>query len=640
MKKKILFHGNVSKIHTGFAGHKRRIMRWFYKKGYEVVEACNGMNWDDENLRKLPWKAYGLNPTPEQQQQIASIQDAGQRDAAHRNASYGLYRIDEVVKIERPQIQVNFEDSWGFGDIPSRKWAKKLKPFFHCTIDSLGLMDSQLELACRAENLLVWASFAEEAYREKGYNHVKTLPGCIDPEEFYPISEEKRKELRQKFGLDDQFVVMFLGRNQIRKQIPNLLDGFKIFRDKNTEVKAKLLLHCSYAEGWPIPQLIKDKGIDPNDVLTTYFCKACGQYEIKPFVGQPLDCKYCGGQKSVESTNIVHGVSESQLCEIYGLADLVTNPISSGGFEFSSFQAKMCGKILSTTSYSCGLDACTEESAGISLAWEAYAEAGTCFIKSTTLPKSIYESMEKVFRMPAEERKTWEERARNFALNYCSTNAVCEKLEEMFLAMPEIVWEDSDFEPEAKNPDFVPDANLKEEDWLISVFDGMLKEKTDKNLNVITSWAEHLRKSNDYKGVLAHFRNIACQQNAQNGQKPIGLEEMLDKDDEGRRICIVAEQSAGDILILNSLIKRFKALYPEYNLYFFTRPEFFDFVEHLPEVHKVLPYFPALDNIFFLEGRDKHKGFFQAAFYPTSQSQKFLSYQHNDLEHRAEWEIK
>ena len=78
-------------------------------------------------------------------------------------------------------------------------------------------------------------------------------------------------------------------------------------------------------------------------------------------------------------------------------------------------------------------------------------------------------------------------------------------------------------------------------------------------------------------------------------------------------------------------------MYPEYNLYFFTRPEFFDLLAGHPAIHKLIPYFPAVDNIFMMEGHGEHKGLFEAAFYPAATTQKFCAMQHNRLKHRAEW---
>lgn len=637
-RKKLLVFSNFSKIHTGFGGNKKRVLRWFYKQpDWEVVEAAAGMPWDAPECLKMPWKCYGTAPTIEQQQQIAQIQDEGQRNAAARNATYGNMRIDEIIKLEQPSYAYFCEDSWAFDDVVGRKWNDVLPTLYHITFDSIPLLNSQIDLAAKCSLLFPWANFATEEFKKLEYSHVKTLAGTVDPEEFRPISEDRRNSLRKKFGLEDSFVFLKLGRSQLRKHYPNLMDGFVLFKQKNPQIKAKLLFHCSWQEGWDIPKLIKDKGVDPNDILTTYYCKECRQWEIRPFFGHDQDCPLCGAKKSYSTCSISHGVTEEDIRDIYGMSDLVFNLASSGGFEYAVWQAKMCEKICATTSYSCGLDACTEESGGWPINWSAYMEPGSQFVKATSCPKSVCETMEKFVALSPEERKQTETRARKFAIEWCSTDKVCQQIKETFEKLPPANWESFSWEPQPKNPSHNPPQGLSQEEFVIDLFKNILHEKVDKNTSHVKNWTEHLKKSNDFNGVLQHFRNLAAQHNAQLENKPIDLADLLDKDDESRRIALIMPESGGDLILINSLLKKFKSLYPEYNLYFFTKPEFFDLIDGHPSVHKVLPYSPVLDNIFFMEGSGSHKGFFTAAFYPYYQTQRHLAYQHNQLEARAEW---
>ena len=91
-------------------------------------------------------------------------------------------------------------------------------------------------------------------------------------------------------------------------------------------------------------------------------------------------------------------------------------------------------------------------------------------------------------------------------------------------------------------------------------------------------------------------------------------------------------QSAGDVLWINSLMSNMKKMYPEFDIYVFTKPQFFDHIEDHPAVHKVLPYSEQIDNLLFLEGSRNHKGFFDMAFLPHCDTQKILNYTHNGLD--------
>ena len=68
-------------------------------------------------------------------------------------------------------------------------------------------------------------------------------------------------------------------------------------------------------------------------------------------------------------------------------------------------------------------------------------------------------------------------------------------------------------------------------------------------------------------------------------------------------------ESAGDVLMVNSLISNLKKLYKDRNIYFFTKPAFFDLIEDHPDVHKVLAYHPSFDNILTLRVEVPIKGF-------------------------------
>ena len=88
-------------------------------------------------------------------------------------------------------------------------------------------------------------------------------------------------------------------------------------------------------------------------------------------------------------------------------------------------------------------------------------------------------------------------------------------------------------------------------------------------------------------------------------------------------------ESAGDVLIINSLMDNLKSLYPEKNIYVFTKPEFFQMIEDNPNVHKMLAYQPSLENLLMLEGRGNHQGYFEMAFLPNIGTQRHLNYLHN-----------
>ena len=107
---------------------------------------------------------------------------------------------------------------------------------------------------------------------------------------------------------------------------------------------------------------------------------------------------------------------------------------------------------------------------------------------------------------------------------------------------------------------------------------------------------------------------------------------MLGDEDKGKRIAVVIPQSETDVLLINSLLKNLKKQYKKYNLYIFTQPQYFSYIDDNPYVHKIMPYSPSLENPLLMEGAGDHEGLFEMAFYPHTTTQKNMSYIHNALD--------
>jgi glycosyltransferase involved in cell wall biosynthesis len=549
MKKKILFHSNGAKAFTGFGKNAKNILRHLYStKKYELIEFANGTQWDDPSLKTRPWQAQGSLTNNQ-----AALRQLNADPQKAREANYGGGTIDQAIKQYKPDIYLGVEDIWAFGGFWEKPWWNKINNMIWTTLDSQPILPQAIEAASKTKNFYTWSSFAEKDLKEMGHDHVDTLHGTVNTEDFYRHSEVYREGLRNEFKLSDEFIIGFVFRNQLRKSVPNLLEGFKIF--KKDCPKAKLLLHTHWSEGWDIPRLIKEKNINPNDVLTTYFCSACGRYEVKSFVGQEQKCRFCGTEKSLNTTNVKAGVNESQLNEIYNLMDVYCHPFTSGGMEIPIFEAKMTELVTLVTNYSCGEDSSSQECGSFALDWSEYREPGTQFIKASTYPSSIAKQLKKVWQMDKNKLREMGKKAREWTVENYSTTAVGKKLESILDAMPTIDY-DYDFGEEKKG---------------------------------------------------------------------LNLEDLLDS---GKRIAVVMPGSAGDVLWLNSLMDNLKDLYPDHDIYVFTKNQFFDYIEDHPKVYKVLPYSKEIDNLHFLEGKGEYKGLFDMAFLPHYGTQVLINYHH------------
>jgi glycosyltransferase involved in cell wall biosynthesis len=617
-KKTVLIHSNFCRAFTGFGKNKKNLLRYLFDTGkYNLIEVANGIEWQAPQTNTVPWTCRGALPT---QGELQSLNPEQQRAEG-----YGNKLIDRAIAEFKPDVYIGIEDIWAFGGYSNKPWWNKINTMVWTTLDSLPILPQAVDFAPKLKHYYVWASFAEKALNDMGYSQVKTLRGSLDTSHFFRFNEEDRKKLRTHHGLSDEYIIGFVFRNQLRKSVPNLLDGFKIFKEKHP--KSKLLLHTHWSEGWDIMRMLEEKNISTNDVLTTYVCSNCSAYSISPFVGQERNCNKCGSQKTLNTTNTSKGVSEEQLNEVYNLMDVYCHPFTSGGQEIPIQEAKLTELITLVTNYSCGEDSCSPESGGLPLEWSEYREPGTQFIKASTCPQNIAARLEEVYNMDNDERVALGKKSREWVIENFSVKAIGSKLEKIIDEMPDIDY-DFDLKKSPFNANYTPKQNYStHQEFLKDIYKEILNDDVDENSSGMKHWLGQLQNGMTPQAVVDHFKQIAVQQ-TQNLTTP-ELKDLLDKDDQGKRIAVVIPDSETDVLLINSLLQNLKKIYKKYNIYFFTKPQYFCFVDDNPNIHKLMHYHPILENSFLMEGSGDNKGLFEIAFYPHATTQKHMCYTHN-----------
>ncbi len=622
-KLKVLFHSNYSKAYTGFGKNSRNILKHLFDTDkYEIIEAANGFSKSVPSLKKMPWTCIGTMPNDP-----AKVKAIKQDPNLHRSAQYGAELIDDIISEHKPDVYIGAEDIWAFRNFWSKKWWSNINCMIWTTLDSEPILPLALEAAKKVDNYYVWSSFAEREMGKLGHDHIQTLHGAVDTENFFKMTDEYKSHLRKRFAIDsEEFIIGFVFRNQLRKSVPNLIDGYRLFKQKNPQAKAKLLLHTSWAEGWDIPRLLKEKDIPLSDVLTTYYCSNCKNYHVTQFFGESQNCPYCKSPKTFTTTNTKDGVSEFQLNEVYNLMDVYCHPFTSGGQELPLQEAKLCELITLTTNYSCGEDSCCEGSGGLPLDWNEYREPGTQFIKASTDPKSICDQISVVYEMSKEERAETGKEARDYVVSNYSIEVIGKKIESILDGFKKVKW-DFDLTEEERDPEYIPPAIEKDEDWLIDVYKNVLKVDVDEENEGLKYWIQQLKSQKSREEVLKHFHKIAQKENNENTS--VDIAEKLDGDDPNKRIIIVAEEGSEDIILINSFLENLHNLYEDCDIYVATNPVYFQLIEDNPYCHKVLPYTKDMENNLLLEGHSSHEGYFKIALYPTSSTQKLSNYFHN-----------
>ena len=312
-KKKVLFHSDFALSKTGFGRNAKAILSYLYNTGkYDLVSLSGGLTKNHPELERTPWKSYGVIPVSG-----SEASDCNSSPDKGRLYSYGAFEIDNIIKLEKPDVYIGVQDFWGVDYSISKPWFNKLSSVIWTTLDSLPLLPSAVNEASKIKNYWVWSNFAEKEMHKLGHKHVQTMHGAIDVSDFKILERAEKNILRKNNNIsDNDFVIGFVFRNQLRKSVPNLLQGFKIFKDSNPSISPKLLLHTNWQEGWNIQKISAECQVDLKDILTTYVCHKCRQYEVKNFSGPTINCSKCNTQSSCTTTGTTFGVTEKQLNEI------------------------------------------------------------------------------------------------------------------------------------------------------------------------------------------------------------------------------------------------------------------------------------------------------------------------------------
>ena len=608
-KKKVLFQSDFALAKTGFGRNSRAVLAYLYSTNkYEILHYCCGIPSSNPALKRTPWKSVGT--LPENQEQMDELSRDPQ---VARMAAYGSHMLDQVIKDFKPDVYIAVQDIWGIDFAIPRPWFSKISSALWTTLDSLPILPTAINAAKKVDNFWVWSNFAEKDMHKQGLTNVKTLHGALDEEFFYKVDENKRVNLRGMAGLTaNDFVVGFVFRNQLRKSVPNLLEGFSLLRKKDLNKNLKLLLHTHWGEGWNIHKLADEYEIPHKDILTTYKCEACGHYHVAPFEGQGKPCPKCGKKDGMHTTSINLGVSEQELNEVYNLMDVYCHPFTSGGQEIPIQEAKLVELITLVTNYSCGEEMCEEEACSLALDWSEYREHGTEFIKASTCPKSIAEQLYKVINMPQEERKEMGKKAREWTIKNYSTKTIGGFLEE-FIDSSQFTDYDFNFDNIEKDPNAEIPEIADNSKWITCLYEKILKrEQVLEDDDGHRYWMSELAKGSDRKTIENYFRQVAIKENSES--KSIKMEDVLDEDDKNKRILFVSPKSQRGAFLSTSLLKSVKEHYPEYNVYIACDQENLTFFEGNEYVHKTIPASNEMRNPQWLKAMVEQSDYFDVVY--------------------------
>ena len=596
-KKRILFLTDYAGAFTGFGKQCKLLLTYLYKTGkYEILNLAQGVRNLESNkevVDKFPWKTIGTIPENEESIKSRMMQDPN----FARHVSYGVMSINETVKQFKPDMVFAINDTWGSQFITDSPFFNKIPSVCWNTFDSLPLLDDTTQKANKITNYWTWSQFATNELHKLGFKHVKTQYPLVNTDKFFKLKPEQITEIKQRHGLpEDSFIIGFVFRNQLRKLINTQIEAYSIFKRKNPDLKNTFLYtHTHYSEGWDIPKLCKQYEVNQNEVLCTYVCSETKQYFILPFSGQNIKNPRTGNN-SLITANADIGITDEQLNEIYNIFSLYSHPATSGACELPCVEAALAEKIITTCAYSFGEDITTYNEGSIKMPFSFYTEHGTHFLKSQPFPQDLAIIFKQVYELDSNTRSRMQKASRKWALDNYSIKINGGKIEEFIDSQETIDFDNIDLDsvqitvnPKAEIPPYENHV-----DWLKKLYKHILGREVTDNDEGLIHWVQKISQNVPLKDIEAYFRKVATEELNKNNK--VSIEDLLDKEDFGRRILLIIGGSKVDAFYATALFESIKETYPDFNIYISTQKENSAILSGNKHVHKIIPYVDQMEK--------------------------------------------
>jgi len=183
---------------------------------------------------------------------------------------------------------------------------------FYAPVDHAPLHPHYVEVLKRCLAVVAMSGFGRNELEAHGIEVADVIPHGYDPRIYRPVYDVDRMACKRWFDVDPAcFLVGFIGRNQIRKQIDRLLLAFKTLVEDNRDVDVKLLLWTDVYGEVPLIPVIHALGLH--------------EYVYWP-----------------EPRLYYNGIPEQDMWRLYNACDLVVC-VSAEGFWLPGVEAAACG---------------------------------------------------------------------------------------------------------------------------------------------------------------------------------------------------------------------------------------------------------------------------------------------------------
>lgn len=468
--------GESHNINSGFGRYTYEILKRLYNHpNYEIAEFASYKSVGAP--KTAPWKVYP-NAIPDNHPDI-------ERYKSNPVNQFGQWRFDKVVLHFRPDIVFDIRDYWMF----SYQELSPLRSYFHWivapTIDSIPQKPEWLSTFQNADIVLTHTEWAKN-YLES-LNRPINIKGCVsdsvDTNEFQPVSWTKNYH-KAKYGIPtDAIIIGSVMRNQKRKLIGGLFQSLRNIIDQTKNNKIYLYLHTSYpeAQGWNIPELLQEYNVF-NNVLFTYYSPNTKKIIPSVYKGPSCLCPDNSGQHMI-FPNVIHGVDNQQLCQIYNLFDIYVQYAICEGLGIPQLEAAACGIPIFAVNYS-GMEEITTKVDGVKINYLLSKELETGSDRATPDNNHLVAEIIKWLNLSDDQKEAWSNKTRELLVENYSWDKTANNFIELFDSLePKNNWD----RPMITNPTAQVPEQLSNREFVDFIVDRILVEPSLKKTYFVQS---------------------------------------------------------------------------------------------------------------------------------------------------------
>lgn len=254
--------------------------------------------------------------------------------------------VDRYVHF-RADLLIVLKETWVLSDIYNH--SVNFVPY--CPIDHSPVSPYMTTKMHTAFRVLTPSRFGQRELTQGEVENVVYMPHGVPSNVFRPLN--KKKECKKLWFLpEDDFTVLFVGRNQSRKMLPRLLQVYKRFLELNPDVKSHLFLWTDVTPKADLPgEGAVSMGI--SDVGVNLLPEIRDLNLLTP-VRWPDSKTVSYGVPDWAGENYVSG---HDMVKLYNAADLLIS-IGGEGYYMPGMEAQACGVPFMTVDYASAPEIC------------------------------------------------------------------------------------------------------------------------------------------------------------------------------------------------------------------------------------------------------------------------------------------